>query len=136
MRHVYAAVYAGGSVVGDIFKQQYKRKDGRGGKSRKWNRRIRQDDGKWKAIPLCKDAQAARSMLRDLERKAERRKAGDPDPFDESRRVPVDEFVAQYLRHMKHLKGDGDRHVDDTARSLRRVRKDCGFESLGKLDAS
>ena len=69
-------------------------------------------------------------MLRDLERKAERRKAGYIDEFDESRQSSIAGLFEEYLGYMA-LKGDGDRHIADTTRLLKTViRESVSTRSL------
>jgi hypothetical protein len=78
--------------MGDVFKQQYKRSSGKGGELRRYYGNLVDEHGKRKRVALSTDKQAARSMLRDLEREAERRKAGLIDVFAESRKTPSREL--------------------------------------------
>lgn len=120
--------------MGYVFKQKYKRKNGQSGVSKKWYGEYRDKDGKLRRVPLSTDKQAAQSMLRDLERHAERAKSGLVDEFAESRKLPIDELVSAYLADMA-LRGRGERHRQDTERLLSIVIRKCGFETLGALNA-
>ena len=44
MQVLYAGVYAGGPVVGGVFKQTFRRKNGQSGTSRKWYGQYRHDE--------------------------------------------------------------------------------------------
>ncbi len=119
--------------MGDVFKQQYTR-NGVTKTLRKWYGEVPDPSGgKPKRVPLSSDRQVARSMLRDLERKTERRKAGYIDEFDESRQAPVAGLVEEYLGYMT-LKGNGNRHIADTRRIIAIVVVACRFDTLAKFN--
>lgn len=121
--------------MGDVFRQNYTR-NGVTKPLRKWYGEIPDPNGgKPKRAALLTDKVAARSMLRDLERKVERQKAGFFDEFDETRQAPVAGLVDEYLNYMA-LKGDGPRHLKDTRRILNIVLKACLFDTLAKFNAS
>src|SRR3954470_8370411 len=86
-----------GCQMGDVFRQHYTR-NGVTKTLRKWYGEVPDPNGgKPKRVPLSADKQVARSLLRDLERKAERRKAGYTDDFDETRQAPIAGLVEEYL---------------------------------------
>jgi integrase len=121
--------------MGDVFRQKYTR-DGVTKTLRKWYGEVPDPDGgKPQRVALSTDKQASRSMLGRLERKAERRRAGYTDDFDETRQVPIEGLVGDYLGYLK-LKGDGERHIADTRRILPIVLKSCGFDTLARFNAS
>ena len=120
--------------MGDVFRQQSVR-DGVATQSKKWYGSYKDEHGKRHRVPLSSDKQAARSMLRDIERDVERRRAGFVDPFAESRNAPIDGLIVQYLKHMR-LEGDSQGHIADTKRLLNLVVKACGFDTLAKLEPS
>ena len=74
-------------------------------------------------------------MLADLERKVERRKAGFTDDFEDSRKAPISDLIAEYLDHLA-LKGDGKRHIADTTRLPNTVMQACSFTQLVSLAIS
>jgi hypothetical protein len=120
--------------MGDVFRQHFTR-NGVKKPLRKWYGEIPDPNGgKPKRVPLSSDKQVARKMLRDLEREAERRRAGLIDPHAESRKVPVGELVAEYLDYLG-LKGDGSRHISDTRRLLNATLHECKFATLAYLRA-
>lgn len=114
--------------MGNVFRQQFTQ-NGKTKKSRKWYGQYRDAAGKLRRVALSTDKQAAQSMLRDLERKAERQKAGLIDEHAETRQLSVEGFVTDYLDYMR-LKGNGERHVADTRRLLLKSVDACGFELL------
>jgi len=119
--------------MGDVFRQHYTR-NGVTKTLRKWYGEVPDPNGgKPKRVPLSADKQVARSLLRDLERKAERRRAGYTDDFEEMRQAPIAGLVEEYLGYMA-LKGDGQRHIADTRRIIAIVVKACGFDTLAKLN--
>lgn len=116
--------------MGDVFKQQYRNRDGSKGESRRWYGQYRDRDGVLQRVPLAADKVAARSMLRQLERDSERGRAGIGSGHDASALLP--ELESAYLDDMK-LRGRGARHRDDTKRLLRSTIEACGFTSVGSL---
>ncbi len=81
----------------------------------------------------CKDEDAARSILRDLERRAELVKSGvmsnAEDSIADQQAVALDDHFGAYLHHLQ-AKGAGHSHRDNTGRNLRRVAMECGWKSL------
>src|SRR5262245_8697952 len=115
--------------MGKLFKQKYRRKDGRSGESKKWYGKVRLANGRWRSVPLSTDKQAAQAMYRELLSREERRRAGLVDEFAESLTTGIQELVPKYLKHLE-LKGRCPRHVRDTTRLLDRVLEGCGFVAL------
>ncbi len=87
----------------------------------------------------CRDETAARSILADLERRAELVKAGvmteAEDAVSSHQDTPLVEHFAAYIDHLT-AKDVSPRRVKDMHSQLRRVAKDCGFHHLGDLDGS
>ena len=86
----------------------------------------------------CRDETAARSVLADLERRAEKVKgkiltAAEAATIDHQD-TPLAEHVAAFIDHQT-AKGVS-RRVKDTFSQLRRVAADCGFRRLADLDGS
>lgn len=119
--------------MGYLFRQRYTR-GGVTHKSEKWYGEYRDKNGKIRRVPLSTDKQAAKAMLADLERVAERRKAGLIDDYADARKAVTGGMVAEYLSHLA-LKGDGERHIADTTRLLNTVIRECGFATLADLRA-
>ncbi len=74
----------------------------------------------------CRDESAARQVLADLERKAERIRAGLITPAEartvEHQHVPIGEHVAAYIESMK-ARGVVEMHRDNTRRHLETLNK-------------
>src|SRR3954471_16194564 len=84
----------------------------------KWYGQYVDADGKRRRVPLCTDKVAARQMLAELERKAERTKVGVVDRFAEYRKAPLDSHLADYETHLRN-KGVSGKHLSETMRRLR-----------------
>ncbi len=84
----------------------------------------------------CRDESAARQVLADLERRAERIKAGLLTPAEDRMAdhltTPIGEHVAGYIDSMKS-RGVVAMHRDNTRRYLERLMTDCGFGRLADL---
>jgi len=81
--------------MGYLFRQRYTR-GGVTHKSEKWYGEYRDKDGKVRRVALSTDKQAAKAMLSDLERVAERRKAGLIDDYADARKTDTGGLVAEY----------------------------------------
>ena len=81
----------------------------------------------------CRDEDAARSILRDLERRAELVKSGvmsnAEDSIADQQAVSLDDHFGAYLHHLQ-AKGAGQNHRDATRRCLGRVTADCSWQWL------
>ena len=84
----------------------------------------------------CRDEDAARGVLRDLERRAELVKSGvmtaSEDSIADQQTVPLDDHFRAYLDHLQ-AKGAGKTHRDNTVRNLRRVSSECSWKTLREL---
>ncbi len=85
----------------------------------------------------CKDESAARAMLTELEKRADKVRSGirtgAEDAAVDHHATPLAEHFAAFLDHQK-AKGVS-RRVNDTRSQLQRVAKDCNFRRLAELDA-
>jgi hypothetical protein len=79
-------------------------------KSKKWWGRYRDEYGAEKRVPLATDKTAAQAMLNELVKKAEQRASGVIDRFDEHRKRPIADHVADFENHMK-TKGNSPEQV-------------------------
>lgn len=120
--------------MGDVFRQKYRRADGRSGESAKWYGAYTDHTGRRRRVPLAKDKAAARAMLREFERQAERRRAGLADDFTEAAGTPLGELREQYLADLK-LRGRGDRYRGEVGHLLELITTACGFAAPGDLRA-
>ena len=103
-------------------------------KSSKWYGRFRSPDGIVHEVALFKDKAASRQRLVELERKAEQSDSGLLDPFEESRKQPLADHVADFHQHLE-AKGNSRQHVALTVARCEAVFSGCGFKLLGQLDA-
>jgi integrase len=87
----------------------------------------------------CRDESAARSVLTDLVKRAEKVKGGiltaDEAAAIDHQGTPLAEHVAAFIDHQK-AKGVVPVRVNNTLTQLHRVAADCGFSRLGDLDAA
>jgi integrase len=85
----------------------------------------------------CRDEAAARSVLAELERRAERVRAGvisaEEDRVAQHRAEPMKAHITAYLEHMKAA-GTVLMHRENTRRFLERLVDECGFRRLGDLN--
>src|SRR5215510_4293096 len=70
-------------------------------KSKKWWGRYRDENGAERRVPLAADKAAAQAMLNELVKTVERRIAGIVDRFDEHRKQPILDHLADFERHLK-----------------------------------
>src|SRR5712692_6829895 len=70
-------------------------------KSKKWWGRYREENGVERRVPLAADKTAAQAMLNELVKKVERRAAGIVDRFDEHRKRPIGDHLADFELHLK-----------------------------------
>lgn len=86
----------------------------------------------------CRDESAARSVLTELEKRAERVRGGiltaAEDAVIDHQATPLDGHIDAFIDHQR-AKGSS-RRADDERRQLRRVAADCGFRRLADLSAS
>ena len=87
----------------------------------------------------CRDEGAARSVLGELERRAELVKAGvmtaGEDRIGEHAATPIAEHFASYLEYLT-AKGTTQDHRANTRSYLGRLAFDCGFLRISELDRS
>ncbi len=100
--------------------------------------RYRDGDGIVVETPTgCRDETAARQVLADLERKAERVRAGLLSPAEartaEHLATPIGEHVAAYLNSLAAA-GSVPLHRHNTKTYLDRLAADCGFARLADLE--
>lgn len=127
--------------MGDVFKQAYTKPDpaepGRRVRrlSAKWYGEYLDHDGRRRRVALAADKVAARSMLAELVRRAERRRAGILDDATDAAGEPLDALVAGYLADLT-LRGRSPRYVAEAGRLVAGVAAACGWETPGDLRAA
>lgn len=109
------------------------------GRSKFYIARYRDGAGNVVEVPTgCKDEIAARSVLTQLERKAELIRAGVMTASEvdaaEHAAVPLKRHLDAYERHLQ-AKGSDPRRISMLLKRLERLAKDCGFSRLSKMTA-
>src|SRR5262245_54615176 len=103
--------------------------------SKKWYGEFRDADGILRCVPLSTDKTAAQQMLAELVRKAELKKANISDPFEDHRRRPLSEHLADYCRELE-ARDNAPRYVALVVSRLRSLLEGCGFRFPSDLSAS
>jgi hypothetical protein len=86
-------------------------------------------------VPLCTNKTAAELMIVELVRKAERAEVGIHDPYEQHRKQPLAEHLADWEASLL-AGGATAKHVRQTLACARRVVEGCGFTFLADLSAS
>ena len=104
-------------------------------RSRKWYGEFRDAEGIARRVPLATDKAAARAMLNEIVRKAERKQAGLHDPFEEHEKRPLSDHLRDYRVHLQS-KGDTEKHIDQTIRRIKLLLDGCGFRRLSDIEVT
>ena len=103
-------------------------------RAKKWYGKYRDHNHDLQRVPLCTDKSAAQTMLNELVIKAERRRAGLADRFEEHYKIPFAEHLAAYRRHLE-AKGDSPDYIVETIHYVELVAAGCRFQRLKYLAA-
>jgi integrase len=103
--------------------------------SKKWWGRYRDENGLEKRVPLARDKTAAQTMLNELIKKAERRASGLDDPFDEHRRTPLANHLADFRQYLEG-KGNTDKHARLTYTRAQAIIDGCKFKRISDVSPS
>jgi integrase len=103
--------------------------------SRKWWGRYRDENGIDRRVPLASDKTAAEATLNSLVRQAERRAAGIVDRFEEHRRRPIGQHLADFERHLEDKKVSPEQ-VKLVVMRARRIVDGCKAALVGDLSPS
>jgi integrase len=104
-------------------------------KSKKWWGRYRDENGVERRVPLAVDKAAAQAMLNELVRKVERRAAGLDDRFEEHRRTPLADHLADFRQFLEG-KGNTEKHARQTCTRVQAITSGCRFVRLGDVNPS
>ena len=104
-------------------------------KTEKHYGRVRDHLGLRREVPLCRDKTAAETLLREMQRKADRRRSGDVSAFDDHAKRPLLEHLADYRRYLAS-KGSEAEHVEQTESRIRAIADGCGFKFIRDVSAS
>src|SRR5262245_17373086 len=89
-------------------------------KSKKWWGRFRDENGLERRVPLAIDKIAAQAMLNELVKRAERRASGVIDRFDEHRRTPLVDHLADFRQYLEG-KGNTKKHARQTCKRVQAI---------------
>jgi integrase len=103
--------------------------------SRKWYGCFTDADGVERCVPLATDKTAAQQMLAELVRRAELGKAGIVDPYEQHRKRPLLEHVADFEASLL-AKGGTAKQSRQVAARARRVLSGCFFVFASDISAS
>jgi integrase len=104
-------------------------------KSKKWWGRFRDYRGLEKRVPLARDKAAAKTMLDELVRKAERQAAGCADPYEEHLKRPLKDHIHDFQQHLKY-KGNTAKHVFEVSGKVRKIAAGCKWKFIKDFSAS
>src|SRR5262249_29611759 len=99
---------------------------------KQWHVRYRDADGRWVTVKGYTDRQATDQLAAELVRRAERKEQGLIDPFEEQRRRPLAEQLADYRAALEG-KGNAAGYVGLVFGRLNAVAGDCGWKTLTDL---
>ena len=107
--------------------------------SGKWLAKYRDGSGIVREVSTgCKDKGAAQSVLTELERRAELVRAGvmttAEDSASDCQSTPIEGHLDAYIQSLKAA-GRSNRHITETKRQATQIASDCGFRSLGNIEA-
>ena len=103
-------------------------------KSDTWRGKFKGADGVFRTVTLCDDRDAAQEMFSEIAKRARRESRGDIDPFEDHRKRPLIEHLADFKTHLE-AKGSGARHVLQTCNRIQDGFNACGFKWLADLKA-
>ncbi|PNY36905.1 hypothetical protein C2E31_10625 [Rhodopirellula baltica] len=126
--------------MASLFKRSYTKLDKATGKrvkklTKKWYGQFVDENGLTQRVPLCTDKDAARSMLNDLIRKAERLKVGLRQPEEDHAVRPLSIHLADYKRFLID-KGSSEKHADQVHKRLVRLIEGCNFRFIPDIEAA
>lgn len=104
-------------------------------KSKKWWGRYSDENGIERRVPLATDKPAAQAMLTELVKKAERRGAGIIDRFDEQRKRPIKDHLAEFEKYLK-AKGNSPEQVKLVTMRAKKIIERCKAGLYGDISVS
>ena len=106
--------------------------------SKTYTAKYRDADGVTREVATgCRDIQAARAILQDLETRAEKVKAGivssTEDRISKHQRTPIADHIAAYMTKLDSDDTSAD-HRDNVSRSLNRIFEHCGYATISDFN--
>ncbi len=125
--------------MASLIKRTYTAVDKRTGKrvkktAKKWYGQFIDEHGLLQRVPLCTDKSAAQSLLNELVRKAERRKAGLTTKEDDHALTRLTDHLKAYRQYLLD-KGDTEAHAAQIHRRIERLFTGCDFHRIPHIDA-
>jgi integrase len=126
--------------MANLFKPTYTTTDQKTGarvqrRAAKWYGQYKEANGDLHRVPLSKNKTAAQQMLNALVRKSELGKAGIADPFEDQRKRPLADHLADFRRYLE-AKGNTEKHARQTCNRVEAVLSGCRLTFLADLSAS
>ena len=86
-------------------------------KSDTWRGKFKGAVGVCRTVTLCDDRDAAQERFSEIAKRARRESRGDIDPFEDHRKRPLTEHLADFKAHLE-AKGNGARHIMQTCNRI------------------
>lgn len=99
-----------------------------------WYGQHKDENGRWKRVPLYTDKEASRQRLAELVKGVERGEVGLVNPYKDHLDRPIDDHVQDYLAQLR-TQGVNAKHYAERERLLRTALDDCGIKTLAELTA-
>ena len=104
-------------------------------RSKKWWAKYRDENGAVRRVPLATDKMAAQTMLNEIVRRVELKMAGLSDPFEQHRKRPLTEHLADFRRYLE-AKGNTPKHARQTCNRVQALVNGCRFTRMADLSPS
>lgn len=119
--------------MASIYRPTYRDpKTGARKKSRVWRIAYLNEHGQRVTIGGFRDKEATKAKAKQLERDAERARAGLPLADEQRRLQPIAELTDLWIAEMKRL-GRSPRHIKEQNRLLTRLWSECGWKCLAQI---
>lgn len=123
--------------MASLYKKPVRIKDPQTGKlvqtkSKKWWGRYRDHLGIDRRVPLARDKTAAQAMLNELILKAERRAAGQVDPWEDHLKRPIKDHIDDFRLYLEY-KGNPAEYASQLSTRVRKVVTGCKWRSIGDI---
>lgn len=126
--------------MSSVYKESYTRVDPKTGRAitrkyKRWTIKFKDSLGKWRRVSGYRDKEASLQKARQLEKRAERERAGIHDPFEDHQATELSKHLTDF-RDFLAAKGDCDDHVRRTYKRCKAIVEACGFEKIIEIDAA
>jgi len=123
-----------------MFRRKYFTMDPQTGKrvqrrTKKWYAWLKNGEGILRRVSLASDRTASQTMLNEMVKKAELTRVGLSDPFEESRKRPLTEHLADFQRYLES-KGNTFAYAGKTVGRVRAILDGCKFKFMADVTSS